>query len=141
VSSDCIFCSIVDGDVPGRIVHEDDDSTAFLDVNPLAPGHVLVVPNDHLERLQDVPDNRVESLYRTIHDLVPAVEEAVEADATNVAFNNGEAAGQEVPHLHCHVVPRFAEDDGGPIHAAFGDRPDLDDEELDGIADRIREAR
>ena len=141
MSSDCIFCSIVDGDVPGRLVREKAGVTAFLDVNPLAPGHVLVIPNDHVERLQDVPDDEVEGLYRTIHDLVPAVESAVDADATNVAFNNGPAAGQEVPHLHCHVVPRFAEDSGGPIHAAFGDRPDLDDEELDGIADRIREHR
>jgi histidine triad (HIT) family protein len=141
VSSDCIFCSIVNGDVPGRIVHEGAGVTAFLDVNPLAPGHVLVVPDNHVERLQDVPDEEVDDLYRAIHDLVPAVEKAVEADATNVAFNNGPAAGQEVPHLHCHVVPRFAEDGGGPIHAAFGDRPGLDEAELDGIADRIRKHR
>jgi len=61
----------------------------------------------------------------------------VDADGTNVAFNNGEAAGQEVPHVHGHVIPRFEGDGGAPIHAIAGDRPDLSDEELDDIADAV----
>lgn len=141
MSTDCIFCKIVAGDIPGRIVHEGDGITAFLDANPLAPGHTLVVPDEHAERLNDVSGELATELYEVVHALVPAVEEAVDADATTVAVNNGDAAGQEVPHVHCHVVPRFDGDDGGPIHAAFGDRPNLDDAELDDIADRIRDAR
>lgn len=140
MSSDCIFCAIVAGDVPGRIVHDGDEVTAFLDANPLAPGHTLVVPDDHTERLNDVPDGTATELYDAVHALVPAVEDAVDAPATTVAVNNGPAAGQEVPHVHCHVVPRFDDDGGGPIHAAFADPPSLTDEELDAVADDVSDA-
>ncbi|ACV47177.1 MULTISPECIES: HIT family protein [Halomicrobium] len=133
MSEDCIFCSIVDGDIPGRIVHETDDAVAFLDANPLARGHTLVIPKSHHERLDDVPAEEATGLYSALHEVVPAVEAAVDAPATTVAFNNGEDAGQEVPHVHAHVVPRFEGDGGGPIHAMFGSRPDLSDDELDEI--------
>lgn len=129
-----IFTQIIEGEIPARLVYEDDTTVAFLDANPLAPGHTLVIPRDEFERLDDVPDDVAADLYETIHRMVPAVEDAVDADATTVAFNNGEAAGQEVPHVHCHIVPRFEGDGGGPIHAVAGDRPDLADDELDDIA-------
>jgi histidine triad (HIT) family protein len=132
-----IFTQIVEGEIPARIVYEDETTVAFLDANPLAPGHTLVIPKDEYERLNDVADDVASDLYATIHRLVPAVEEAVDADASTVAFNNGEAAGQEVPHVHCHIVPRFEGDGGGPIHAVAGDAPDLADGELDEIATEI----
>jgi histidine triad (HIT) family protein len=134
MSADCIFCQIVDGDIPSRTVYEDDDVLAFLDANPLAAGHTLVIPKAHHERLNDVPAALAGEVYAAIHDLVPAVEDAVDAPATTVAFNNGEAAGQEVPHVHAHLVPRFDGDGGGPIHGLFRDRPELSDDELDAIA-------
>jgi histidine triad (HIT) family protein len=133
VSEDCIFCQIVAGNIPGRIVHETDDAVAFLDANPLAKGHTLVIPKEHHERLDDVPDEVATELYSALHEVVPAVKDAVDAPATTVAFNNGEAAGQEVPHVHAHVVPRFDGDGGGPVHSMFGSRPDLSDGELDEI--------
>ncbi|MDG5817862.1 HIT family protein [Natronococcus sp. A-GB7] len=129
-----IFTQIVEGEIPARIVYEDETTVAFLDANPLAPGHTLVIPKDEYERLNDVPDDVATDLYATIHRLVPAVEEAVDADASTVAFNNGEEAGQEVPHVHCHIVPRFEGDGGGPIHGVAGEAPDLADDELDDIA-------
>ncbi|WP_254532118.1 HIT family protein [Natrinema gelatinilyticum] len=132
-----IFSKIVEGEIPARVVYEDETTMAFLDANPLAPGHTLVIPKDEYERLNDVPDDLVTNLYATIHRMVPAVEEAVDADATTVAFNNGEAAGQEVPHVHCHIVPRFEGDGGGPIHGVVGDLPELSDDELDEIAGKI----
>ncbi|WP_226011358.1 HIT family protein [Halomicrobium salinisoli] len=137
--ADCIFCQIVAGEIPGRTVYEDDDVLAFLDANPLAEGHTLVIPKEHHERLNDVPADEAESLYATLHEIVPAVEDAVDAPATTVAFNNGEEAGQEVPHVHGHVVPRFEGDGGGPIHGIFGSRPELSDDELDGIEAAIDE--
>ena len=134
-----IFSQIVDGEIPARVVYEDETTFAFLDANPLAPGHTLVIPKDEYERLNDVPDDVAADLYATIHQLVPAVEAAVDAEATTVAFNNGEAAGQEVPHVHCHIVPRWTDDGGGPIHAVAGTPPDLTDDELDEIASEIGE--
>ncbi|WP_254521693.1 HIT family protein [Natrinema caseinilyticum] len=132
-----IFSQIVEGEIPARVVYEDETTMAFLDANPLAPGHTLVIPKDEHERLNDVPDAVATDLYATVHRLVPAVEASVDADASTVAFNNGEAAGQEVPHVHCHIVPRFEGDGGGPIHAVAGDTPDLEDDELDEIAGEI----
>ncbi|KTG29510.1 HIT family protein [Haloferax profundi] len=137
---DCIFCAIAGGDIPGRIVHETEHSLAFLDVNPLAPGHTLVVPKDHYARLDDVPDEITADLFRTVDELVPRVEEAVDADATNVGINNGPAAGQEVEHVHVHIVPRFDDDGGNPIHAVAGDVPDLSDEEMDDIEATLSES-
>ncbi|ODR79484.1 HIT family hydrolase [Haladaptatus sp. W1] len=139
--NDCIFCQIVAGDIPSKTVYEDESVLAFLDVNPLAPGHTLVISKDHHETLDDLPDDAAADLFSVLHDLTPAVETAVDADASNVAFNNGEAAGQEVPHVHGHIIPRFDGDGGHPIHAIAGDRPDLSDEELDAIADDIRDGR
>lgn len=135
----CIFCRIADGDAPGRIVHEDETTAAFLDANPLARGHTLVVPRDHHERLNDLPPDLAADVFATLHRLVGPVEEAVGADATTVGLNNGGAAGQEVPHVHAHVVPRFRGDGGGPIHSVAGRRPDLSEADLDDVEAAIAE--
>jgi histidine triad (HIT) family protein len=137
MSEDCIFCQIVAGDIPSRTVYEDDTVLAFLDANPLSPGHTLVIPKAHHERLNDTPADVAGAVLSTLHELVPAVEAAVDAPASTVAFNNGEVAGQEVPHVHGHIIPRFAEDGGRPIHALVTDRPDLSDDELDAIESDI----
>jgi histidine triad (HIT) family protein len=135
---DCSFCRIVDGEIPARTVYEDDDVLAFLDVNPLAPGHTLVIPRAHDQFLRDVPADLSAAVFGTVHDLVGDVEDAVDADAHTVAVNDGPAAGQEVPHMHVHIVPRFDGDGGGPIHAIAGTRPELDEAELDRIAEDVR---
>jgi len=137
-SDDCIFCQIIDGTIPARTVHETDDVVAFLDANPLAPGHTLVVPTTHTRLLRDLPADRSAALFETVHDLVGPIQEAVDADAHTVAINDGPAAGQEIPHIHVHIVPRFEGDGGGPIHAVAGSPPDLADDELDAIAEDIR---
>ncbi len=140
MSEDCIFCAIAAGEQPGHVVYEDDATVAFLDANPLARGHTLVVPRDHHERIQDVPDDVARDVFGTIHRLVPVIEAAVDADATNVGFNNGETAGQVVPHVHGHVIPRFEGDGGRPIHAVAASQEDLDDDELAAIAGDVRDA-
>jgi histidine triad (HIT) family protein len=138
MSEDCIFCRIVDGDIPARVVYEDDDVLAFFDANPLAPGHTLVIPKEHYGTLEDTPTEPGEMAFAAAHYLTPRIEDAVDADASTVAINNGEAAGQEVPHLHVHIIPRFEGDGGKPIHAIAGEAPDLSDAELDDLAAEIR---
>lgn len=133
MSADCLFCGIVDGEIPGRIVYEGDETIAFLDVNPLARGHTLVVPKTHRERVNDLEASEAAALFRTVASVAPAVEASVDAPASTIAIHNGEAAGQEVPHLHIHVVPRWPDDGAGPIHGLFRDRPDLDDEAMDEV--------
>jgi histidine triad (HIT) family protein len=132
-----IFEQIIAGDIPARIVYETETVAAFLDANPLAPGHTLVVPKEPYERLDEMPGDVAADVWAAVQELTPRIEAAVDADATTVGVNNGEAAGQEVPHVHVHVVPRFEGDGGGPIHAVAGDRPDLSEDELDDIADSI----
>ncbi len=96
---------------------------AFLDANPLSPGHTLVIPKAHHERLNDTPADVASAVMSTLHELVPAVESAVDAPASTVAINNGPAAGQEVDHVHVHIVPRFEGDGGSPIHASRASAP------------------
>jgi histidine triad (HIT) family protein len=135
--SDCIFCSIVDGDIPSETVYEDETVVAFLDANPLARGHTLVIPKAHHERVNDLPAALAGDLFETVQRLTGRVERAVDASATTIAVNNGPVAGQEVPHVHVHVVPRFEDDDAGPVHALFGNRPEADADDLAAVAAAI----
>lgn len=137
MSSKTIFEKIVDREIPARIVHETETTLAFLDAHPLARGHTLVVPKEPYEQLQELPPELSADLFETVHELTPIVEDAVEADATTIGINNGKASGQEVPHVHVHIIPRFDGDDSGPIHAIAIDSPDISDEELDDIAAAI----
>jgi len=138
--AETIFERIVAREIPARIVHETDTTLAFLDANPLASGHTLVIPKTPHERLADLPASEAADLFAVVHTLAPAIERAVEADATTVGINDGEAAGQEVPHVHVHVIPRFDGDGGGPIHAVAPDPPALSEDDLDSIADSITDA-
>ena len=137
MASKTIFEKIRDREIPGRIVHETETVIAFLDAHPLAPGHTLVVPKDPYEHLQDLPVELSAELFAVVHELTPSIEDAVAADASTIGINNGEAAGQEVPHVHVHIIPRFEGDDSGPIHAIAIDSPELSDAELDDIAAAI----
>lgn len=108
MTTQCIFCKIVKGEIPGNIVFEDDVSLAFLDHRPLFPGHCLLVPKIHFETLSDLPEDVVGPLFERTQLLVRAVESALEADGSFVAMNN--RVSQSVPHLHVHVVPRKRKD-------------------------------
>lgn len=137
MSADCLFCKIVDGEIPSRTVYEDESTLAFLDINPLARGHTLVVPKTHHEQIQDLAAEDSATLFAAVSAVTPAVESAVDADASTIAVNNGAESGQEIPHVHVHVVPRWADDGAGPIHALFGGPGSADDEELDAVAAAI----
>jgi histidine triad (HIT) family protein len=130
---------MVDGEIPSHTVHEDGTTLSFLDINPLARGHALVIPKEHHERMNDLPADLAADVFGAVHDLTDRIEAAVDADATTVAVNNGTAAGQEVPHVHVHVVPRFEGDGGHPIHTMFTDTPERDDDELAELASTIAE--
>ena len=140
MSEETLFTRIVDGEIPSYTVYEDETTYAFLDANPLAPGHTLVIPKEPYQHIQDLPEDVAADIGTTLTEVVPAVEAAVDADASTVAVNNGEASGQEVPHVHWHIVPRFEDDDVGPIHALF-DGADLSDAEMEDVAAAVRDAQ
>lgn len=140
MSADCIFCKIVAGAIPSHPVYQDPQVFAFLDIRPLALGHTLVVPLVHAARFEDLSTDQAAALWRTVHHLVPIVQRATGAPATTLAINNGREAGQEVPHVHVHVVPRTQADAAGPIHALFRNRPAPTSEQLSQLAQTIRRA-
>ena len=105
---ECRFCEIVRGDRQAHLVLVSDICVAFLDSRPLFPGHCLLVPQDHLETLLDLPDRLIAPLFSQVRSLAHAVEEAMKAEGTFVAINN--RVSQSVPHLHVHVVPRRRKD-------------------------------
>jgi len=134
----CIFCRIAAGEIPAQVVHQDAQTLAFLDIRPLAPGHVLVIPRTHASLVEDLPEAVAQALFETMRRVSEAARHATGAPATTIAVNNGPAAGQEVPHAHVHVVPRREGDGGGPIHAVMRNRPSLTPEEIGKLAEKIR---
>lgn len=119
----CTFCSIVAGELPAHVVLDDDVVLAFLDVRPLFPGHVLVVPREHVVTLPDLPAASVGPYFERVQRLAEAVHAAMGAQGTFVAMNN--TVSQSVPHLHAHVVPRTK---GDGLRGFFWPRTKYDDE-------------
>ena len=108
--SDCLFCKIVAGQIPSSRVYEDDRVLAFLDLYPLATGHTLVIPKAHSEFLTDTGDDDMAAVGRVLPRIARAVMRATGAPGFNLFQANGEAGGQEIPHVHVHIVPRTLED-------------------------------
>jgi histidine triad (HIT) family protein len=104
----CVFCDVVGGSDPSRVVFEDDISVAFLDHRPLFPGHTLLVPRDHYETLSDLPTALVGPFFLNVQLLARTIESALEAHGSFVAMNN--RISQSVPHFHTHIVPRRPKD-------------------------------
>jgi histidine triad (HIT) family protein len=108
VTVGCKFCQIIAGEIPAHFVLDTDEVVAFLDHRPLFPGHTLVLPQDHVETLADLDEQRVGPFFRAVQRVEAAVRTAMEAQGSFVAENN--VVSQSVPHLHVHVVPRRRKD-------------------------------
>ncbi len=133
----CIFCEIIEGDAPAYRVYEDEMTVAFLDANPVTDGHTLVVPRRHEARIERLPTDIYEAVWATVKRLVPPIEKAMDASASNIDVHNGRAAGQLIPHVHVHIIPRRGL--GSAIaDAAKRMRPRSRDY-FEEIAERIRE--
>ncbi|MEA2900375.1 MAG: histidine triad family protein [Actinomycetota bacterium] len=136
MADDCLFCEIVAGRAAAAVVLDEAHAVGFLDVRPVFPGHVLLVPRAHHETLADLPAEAVGPLFLTVRRLTVAVEAAMEAEGTFVALNN--KVSQSVPHLHVHVVPRRRKDG---LRGFFWPRTRYaDDADMEQVAARIRTA-
>ena len=133
----CIFCAILEGRVPRSVVYEDEDAVVFMDLFPVHPGHALIVPRRHIEDLEACPGELAGRLFELSGRIAPAVVRATDAAGFNVWTANGKAAGQEVLHLHLHVLPRY-EDDTFGLRFPKGYPQEAERAALDAMADRIR---
>ncbi len=109
-SDACVFCKIASGRIPCLKVYEDDAALAFLDIGPLAEGHLLLVPKDHCERLEEMPGDLLGRLMQPVPRLARALMAVTGTGDYNLLCNTGRAAGQAVMHVHFHLIPRTAGD-------------------------------
>ena len=133
---DCIFCKIISKEIPTKILYEDDDTISFLDAFPVAKGHTLVIPKQHYAKIQDLPSEINEKLFNTVHKMIPKVDSL--QGSTLVAIHNGKDSGQEVPHVHVHLIPRSNSDSAGPVHSMFTDKIELTDSEIDSLCNELK---
>ncbi len=103
----CIFCKIVEGKIPSIKVFEDEKLLAFMDINPLSPGHTLVIPKEHSESVFDISPEDYGHIARTAAKIALAIKKALKPDGVNIMQLNGKAANQVVPHVHMHITPRW----------------------------------
>lgn len=130
---DCIFCRIANGEIPSRTIYEDQKFRVILDLNPATKGHSLILPKDHASSLYDLPDETAAAALVLAKKLASVLRDRLGCDGLNVVQNNGEAAGQTVPHFHLHLIPRY-ENDGKILEWTPGKATG---EELDEIKEKL----
>jgi len=134
---DCIFCKIVKREIPAKIIAETGKSLAFIDAFPLTKGHSLVIPKNHYAKVQDIATDDYADLFETVRKVISKVDKI--SNATLLAVHNGKESGQEIHHVHVHLIPRSAEDSAGPVHSMFKDRPKLSENEINEIHEKLKE--
>jgi histidine triad (HIT) family protein len=134
----CIFCKVITGKVHARIIGQTERAIAFLDAFPLAAGHTLVIPKSHYSKIQDMNRQYSSATFDLLWQISSAVEKAVGFTATIIAIHNGKEAGQEIPHVHIHIIPRHTNDGAGPVHSMFKNRSIFSSEEMDSILNKIK---
>ncbi|MCA9826981.1 MAG: HIT family protein [Nitrosopumilus sp.] len=133
---DCVFCKIVSGEIQTIFLKETPRSVCFLDAFPLAKGHVLVIPKNHHQKIQDMSIEENTDLFSLVYLMVSKVDSIT--GSTLVAVHNGADAGQEVPHVHVHLVPRSKGDSAGAIHSMFDSTLKLSESEINDLHNRLK---
>ncbi|MCY4491238.1 MAG: HIT family protein [Thaumarchaeota archaeon] len=132
---DCIFCKIIRKEVPARFLLETKHSISFLDAFPLAQGHALVIPKNHREKIQDLLPDENADLFSLVQHTISKVDKIT--GATLVAIHNGKDAGQDIPHLHVHLVPRSSGDSAGAIHSMFDSTIHITDDVMSDLQKKL----
>jgi histidine triad (HIT) family protein len=135
----CIFCKIAQKKIDAKIIDENENAIAFLDAFPLTTGHTLVITKKHYAKLQEVELDQMAYLFNLIHKILPPIEKGTGVQSTLIAIHNGKDAGQVIPHLHVHIVPRKAGDGGGAIHSMFDSSDRLGEYEMNKVLKSIKE--
>ena len=136
INGGCIFCKIASKEIPAKILVETKSCIGFLDAFPLARGHALVIPKNHYEKLQDLPTDVNTEMFSTVHSLISKIDTLT--GATLVAIHNGRESGQEIPHVHVHLIPRSSDDSAGAVHSMFSQKLELSESEIDELCSKLR---
>ncbi len=131
--NDCLFCKIINGEIPCHKVYEDNNTFAFLDIGPVCKGHTLIIPKNHANTMQDGTQDDAVSIMKTVYTIAPVIMKALGASGYNLGMNHGLSGGQDIFHTHMHFMPRH---DG--TMRKF-DKQKVANEELENIANLIRE--
>jgi len=132
---DCIFCKIISGEIPSVKIYEDDRTLAFMDINPLNDGHLLIIPKAHAATIHEITEADFLAVMSATHKLAAAVQKTLAPDGINILQLNGEAANQVVPHLHVHIVPRWS---GDGLTVSQWNLAPGDMEKIKELADQIK---
>ena len=137
LADDCVFCKILKGELPCSKVYEDDMVLAFLDIAPYNPGHTVIVPKEHQVSSTVLPEEYLCAIVKIAPKIGAALMRATGAEGFNIVQNNGRVAGQAVPHVHFHVIPRFADD---KVVFSGSDAKYSGPEEMNELAAKVRGA-
>lgn len=137
---DCLFCKIINKEIPAEVVYEDDDAMGVLDVRPLAPGHVFVLPKSHAQDILALEDKKIGPLFNAVKKIARLVNGAFSPDGFVIGVNHGRFPGHAtgVDHLHVHIIPRWKDDGGVSLHGMVSNPPKAS---LKEIAEKIRGER
>jgi histidine triad (HIT) family protein len=130
----CIFCKIVQKQTPSSIVYEDESLLVFVDIRPLNIGHTLIIPKAHCVDIFDIPQELLSQIHKVSKQIAFAVKKATNADGISIIQQNGKAAGQDIFHIHIHVIPRFE----GQKLRSFNELKEVDRVSLDEMAKKIK---
>lgn len=107
---ECLFCQIIEGEKPSHKIYEDEDTYAFLDINPRTRGHALVIPKVHRETYLDLHPHEIHSLFESVQKVAKAIKKSTKSKGFNILQNNKKVAGQVIDHVHVHIIPRNPQD-------------------------------
>lgn len=133
---DCIFCKIISGEIPAKFLAQTEYSVSFMDAFPLSQGHVLVIPKNHHERIQNMSKEENIDLFSLVQEMISKVDTV--SGSTLLAVHNGKDAGQEIPHVHVHLVPRSNSDSAGPIHSMFNSKIEMTESETAELFNKLK---
>lgn len=132
----CLFCEIIKKNIPSEIIYEDKESLSFLDIHPRAPGHAMVISKMHSENILDLREKKIDSLFRAVKKTTALIKKSLKPDGFTIGINDGKVSGQEIEHLHIHIIPRWLNDSGKPLQSVVNNPPK---ESINEIKQKIRE--
>ena len=130
LNPDCLFCKIIKKEIPAAVLYEDDHVVAFLDIQPRTTGHTMVIPKYHAPRIVDLPDEEVCAVFLAVKRVAKLLTDKLGSDGATIGMNQGRASGQEVDHLHVHLMPRWNHDGGSAIQSVVHNPPRESIEEI-----------